>query len=136
MKSTLITSFLLILSVLSFGQARELTDEDHNSSGAIKLIFETEISRAQELAKQDIEKGIPFLLIQSGIAPVVYTSDSIFENQFKAYYFEQGCTGPNNELMKAYNIEIFKFLDKEYGKKWRKSIRKDAIGFKKWKRRN
>lgn len=126
----------MILSHLSFGQTRELTDDDYNSSGAIKLIFETEISRVQELAKKDIEKGIPFLLIQSGLAAVRYTTDSVFENRFKAYYFEQGCTGPDSELMKAYNIEIFKFLDKEYGKEWRKSIRKDVIGFKKWKRQN
>jgi hypothetical protein len=136
MKSTIITILLLTVSILSFGQAKELTDDDYNSSGAIKLIFETEISRAQELAKKDIEKGISFLLIQSGIAPVVYTTNSVFENRFKAYYYEQGCTGPDYELMKAYNIEIFKFLDKEYGKEWRRSIRKDVIGFKKWKRKN
>ena len=136
MKSTIITILLLKLSLLSFGQSRELTDDDYNSSGAIQLIFETEISRAQELAKTDIEKGIPFLLIQSGIAPVVYTTDSVFENRFKAYYYEQGCTGPDSELMKAYNIEVFTFLDKEYGKQWRKSIRQDVIRFKKWKRQN
>jgi hypothetical protein len=44
MKSTLITFFLFTISLLSFGQTRELADEDYNSSGAIKLIFETEIS--------------------------------------------------------------------------------------------
>ena len=55
MKSTIITIFLLKLSLLSFEQTRELTDDDYNSSGAIKLIFETEISLAQELEKKDIE---------------------------------------------------------------------------------
>ena len=136
MKSTIITILLLTGPILSFGQAKELTSDDYNSSGAVKLILETEISRAQELAKKDIEKGIPFLLIQSGVAPVVYTTDSVFENRFNVYYYELGCTGPNDELMTAYNIEIFKFLDKEYGKEWRRSIRKDIIGFKKWEREN
>ena len=136
MKSTIITILLLTVSIPSFGQTKELTNDDYNSSGAIKLIFETEISRAQELAKKDIEKGIPFLLMQGGIAPVIYSTDSVFENRFKAYYFEQGCMGPDYELMKAYNIEIFKFLDKEYGKEWRRTIRKDVIGFKKWQGKN
>ena len=136
MKSTIITILLLTGPILSFGQAQELTSDDYNNSGAIKLIFETEISRAQDLAKKDIEKGIPFLLIRSGVAPVVYTTDSVFENRFKVYYYELGCTGPNYELMIAYNIEIFKFLDKEFGKEWRRSIRKDIIGFKKWERKN
>lgn len=77
--------------MFSFGQTRELKDEDYNNSGAIELIFETEIFRARELAQQDIEKGLPFLLIQSGIAPTVYTTDSIFEKksfpQFMMNYF-------------------------------------------------
>ena len=136
MKSTLITLILTAQYLIAFGQTRVLTDADYNKSGAIKLTFVTEISEAKNLARQDIDKGTPFLLLQSGIAPVVYTTDSIFENKFRVYYYEQGCTGPDNELMKAYNIEIFKYLDEQFGKKWRKSIRKDVIGFKKWKRKN
>ena len=136
MKSTLTTLILIVQCLVSFGQTKVLTDDDYNNSGAIRLTFVTEISEAKNLAQQDIDKGIPFLIIKSGIAPVAYTSDSIFENKFRVYYYEQGCTGPDNELMKAYNIEIFKFLDEEFGKKWRKSIRKDVIEFKKWKRKN
>ncbi len=136
MKSTVITFILTIQCLIAFGQTRVLTDDDYNNSGAIKLTFVTEITEAKNLARQDIDKGTPFLLLQSGIAPVVYTTDSIFENKFRVYYYEQGCTGPDNELMKAYNIEIFKYLDEQFGKKWRKSIRKDVIGFKKWKRKN
>lgn len=135
MKSTIITIVLLKVSILSFGQARERTKDDYNNSGAKKLIFEREISRVQELAKNDIEKGIPFLLIQNGIEPAVYTTDSVFENRFKVRYYEYGCTGPRTELINAYNNEIFIFLDKEFGKEWRKSIRKDVIGFKNWKRK-
>jgi hypothetical protein len=133
MKLTSITLFLLTFSVISFGQNRELTDEDYNSSGAAKVILEKKTSRAKELAKQDIEKGIPFLFLQSGVVPVRKPGDSIFESQFEAYYYEQGCTRPDKKFMEAYNIEIFEFLDREYGEKWRKSIRRDVIGFKKWR---
>ena len=136
MKSILITLIFTAQCLITVGQTRVLTDTDYNNSGAIKLIFATEISEAKNLARQDIDKGTPFLLLQSGIAPVVYTTDSIFENKFRVYYYEQGCTVPDNDLMKAYNIEIFKYLDEQFGKKWRKSIRKDVIGFKKWERKN
>lgn len=136
MKSTVITFILTVQCLIAFGQTRVLTDADYNNSGAVKLTFVTEITEAKNLARQDIDKGTPFLLLQSGIAPVVYITDSIFENKFRVYYYEQGCTGPDNEFMKAYNIEIFKYLDEQFGKKWRKSIRKDVIGFKKRKRKN
>ena len=136
MKTTIITILLVVLSLVSFGQSKQLTDKDYNNSGAIKLIFVTTIGEAQKLAQTDIDKGIPFLLLQSGIAPVIYTTDSLFENKFKVYYYEKGCTGPDYEMMKAYNQTVFEFMDIEYGKKWRKSVRKDVIGLKKWKRKN
>ncbi|HYG38311.1 MAG TPA: hypothetical protein VD908_06825 [Cytophagales bacterium] len=135
MKS-IITITLIIHSLISFGQSGQLTDEDYNGSGAIKLVFFSEIEKAQELAQADIDKGTPFLLLQSGIAPFTHATDGIFENDFKVYYYEQGCTGPGYEMMKAYNQVIFKYLDENYGKKWRKSIRKDVIGVKKWKGKN
>lgn len=122
--------FLLNLSLLSFGQTKELTDEDYTNSGATKLIHEIEVSKAKELAKQDIEKGVLILFLQSGISPIIYNTDSIFVNKYKTTYFEQGCMGPDDELMIAYNNEVFKFLDKTHGRKWRKSIRKDVIGYK------
>lgn len=92
------------------------------------MTFVTTNEEAIELANNDIKKGIPFILLQSGIAPVVYTTDSIFESKFKAYYYELGCVGHDYELIKAYNFVIFDFLTDTYGKKWRREIRKDAIG--------
>ncbi|NMD00077.1 MAG: hypothetical protein GYA62_10195 [Bacteroidales bacterium] len=118
----------IIKTLFVFGQSRVLTDDDFNKSGAIKLTFVTTNEEAIELANNDIKKGIPFILLQSGIAPVVYTTDSIFESKFKAYYYELGCVGHDYELIKAYNFVIFDFLTDTYGKKWRREIRKDAIG--------
>lgn len=134
MKGLLLIGLFFIQTLFVFGQSRILTDEDYNNSGAIKLKFATTKSEAIELAKFDIEKGTPFILLQSGIAPVVYATDSVFENKFKVYYYEQGCVGPDYELMKEYNYVIFKYLADTYGKKWRSEIRKDAIGLRQWKR--
>jgi len=136
MKSTLLLLFLTALSLLSFGQEISLSAEDYNNSGAMKLKFGAELSQVQEFAQQDIEKGIAFLLIQSGYAPEVYSTDKLFEATFGVFYYEQGCVAPDSEMMQTYNIEVFEYLDRVYGKKWRRSIRRDVIGFKEWKKKN
>lgn len=69
-------------------------------------------------------------LLQLFIRPTVF-----FEKKFKVYYYEQGCVGPDNELMKEYNYVIFNYLSDTYGKKWKREIRKDAIGLRQWKRK-
>ena len=134
MRGLLLIGLFCIQTLFVFGQSRILTDDDYNKSGAIKLTFATTKTEAIELAKYDIEKGTPFIFLQSGIAPVVYTTDIVFENDFKVYYYEQGCVGPDNDLMKEYNYVVFKYLADTYGKKWRREIRKDAIGLRQWKR--
>jgi hypothetical protein len=133
MKGLLLIGLIFIQTLFVFGQSRILTDDDYNKSGAIKLTLVTTKTEAIELAKYDIGKGTPFIFLQSGIAPVVYMTDSVFENKFKVYYYEQGCVGPDNELMKEYNYVIFNYLSDTYGKKWKREIRKDAIGLRQWK---
>ncbi len=135
MKRTIVLILFITQVFLSFSQTKKLTDEDYNKSGAIKLKFVTSNVEVKDLAKSDIEKGLPFLLIQSGIGPVIYTTDRVFENNYQVYYYEQGCVGLEIELMKVYNFEIFNNLTTRYGKKWIHSVRKDVIGLKQWKRR-
>ena len=124
MKRLLLIGLFFIQTLFVVGQSRILTDDDYNKSGAIKLTFVTSKTEVIELAKYDIEKGTPFIFLQSGIAPIVYTTDSIFEKKFKVYYYEQGCVGPDNELMKEYNYVIFNYLSDTYGKKWKREIRR------------
>lgn len=135
MKGRLLIGLFFIQTLFIFGQSRILTSDDYNKSGAIKLTFVTTTTEAIESAKYDIEKGTSFIFLKSGIAPVVYPTDSVFENKFKVYYYEQGCVGPDNELMEEYNYVIFNFLADRYGKKWEREIRKDAIGLRQWKRK-
>jgi hypothetical protein len=110
-----------------------MSDELINKSNAIQLIFAETNDEAKKLAKQDIENGNLFLFIQSGIAPVVYSTDSIFENTYKVHYYEQGCTGPDYELMKEYNHMVFDYFFQIYEMEWKKTIRNDVIGLKNWK---
>lgn len=130
MKTSILILGLIINSVLAFGQSRQLTDEQINKSGAIQLVFADSLEQATKLANQDIANGTPFLLLPSGISPVVYTTDKTFEDKYKVFYYESGCTGPTEKFAVEYNKTIFKHLTNKYGKKWRKQIRKDVIGIR------
>ncbi|MCZ4320375.1 hypothetical protein O4H26_15400 [Aequorivita viscosa] len=119
-----------------FSKIGELSDEQLNNSGASKLTFVTDEKEAEKMAELDIKNGIPFLLLMGGIAPTIIATDPIFEKEYGIYFFEFGCTGPENEIIIAYNRIIFEHLNSTKGKKWIKDVRDDVIGFKDWKRNN
>ncbi|MCM8571141.1 hypothetical protein NE848_17225 [Gramella jeungdoensis] len=116
-----------------FSRIGNLTDEQINSSGPAKLLFAKK-SEIRNIAKQDIENGIPFLLLQGGIAPVMIATDPQFEDKYKLYFYEYGCTGPDQNLIEDYNKIIFDYLTDQYGKKWIKEVRDDVVGLDDWKK--
>lgn len=131
-------SFILLIQfAFTHVYAQKVTHLDrlYNQSGAHKLIFIDSLDDVTQLAEFDIDHGSPFLLLRSGIAPIVYTTDSIFENRYDTYYHDSGCTGPRENLAIAYNIFIFQHLTENNGKKWQSEVRKDVLGFKEWKRK-
>lgn len=132
MKNILLFS-LLMITAPCLAQSQRPGEDRIKPSGAQKLIFMDSVSQAIRLAKYDIARGTPFLLLQSGISPVVYAADHTFENRYKVSYLESGCTGSREKLASAYDRIIFAYLDVKYGQKWRKEIRPDVIGLKKWK---
>lgn len=134
MKKILLLLMCFTFSLLALAQSRRITDDEINKSGASQLIFIETKEEAHELAKKDISKGLPFILLKSGIAPVVYPKDSIFQYKYKVFYKDYGCAGPAYELMEAYNFVMFSYFYENYGKKWRKEVRTDAIGFRTWDR--
>lgn len=112
----------------------ELTDEQLNNSGPSKLTFVNSRNEATRLANDDISNGTPFLLLAGGIAPVIIATDPKFERKYGIYFYEYGCTGPEQKYIIAYNEEIFKHLTEQYYKSWLKEMRKDVVGFKEWKK--
>jgi hypothetical protein len=118
-----------------FSRIGELSDEQLNNSGASKLTFVTDEKEAEKMAVFDIKNGNPFLLLMGGIAPVIISTDPGFEKKYGIYFYEFGCTGPENEKIIAYNKIIFEHLNSTKGKKWIKEVRDDVIGFRDWKRK-
>ena len=117
-----------------FPRIGELSDEQLNNPGPSKLIFVTDIKEAEKVAKLDIENGKPFLLLMGGIAPTITSTDPLFEKKYGIHFYEFGCTGPENEIIIAYNKIIFEHLNKTHKNNWIKEVREDVIGFKEWKK--
>lgn len=85
----------------------------------------------KDCAERDLAIGKPRLLLQGGIAPVVYASDEQFGAAYGVQFVDFGCSGPGYECMVRYNQRIFEYLDGRYGVRWRRQVRKDVIGLRK-----
>ncbi|GGZ64868.1 FEKKY domain-containing protein [Mesonia mobilis] len=119
---------------VEFSRIGELSYDQLNSSGAKKLIFITDEKEAEKMAELDIKNGNPFLLLMGGIAPTIIATDPQFEKKYGIYFYEFGCSGPENDIIIAYNKIVFEHLNSTKGKTWIKEVRDDVIGFKEWKR--
>jgi hypothetical protein len=84
----------------------------------------------EKIAKLEIKQGHPRLLLIGGIAPPYVVGQESFEGNFNVKYYDFGCTPPDSECVMAYNKIIFNYLDKTYGRRWRKKVRTDVIGYK------
>ena len=128
--------FSLFTIQLGFAQSGKPSIDVINSSGAVRISFVENEVEAKKLAQIDIENQILVLFLQSGISPITYSNDIIFENKYNLFYFELGCVSHEPSIIESYNFQVFKFLDSKFGKDWRKKIRKDIIGFKEYKKSN
>ena len=121
------TSSLLYICVLV---AISLTGyaQDESGNKPSESFMWNEVSAKQ--AQQDIEQGKAKLLLVGGIASVHYEGQEVFEKKYKVSYYDFACNSPEEKNIKEYNKAIFTHLDKQFGKTWRKEIRKDVIGYK------
>ena len=76
-------------------------------------------------ATRDIQEGkIKLLMVFNAFSPPITKKDRRFEKKYHLTYFGygDGCTGILTDCIDSYNSEIAQYLDKKYGKKWRKEI--------------
>ncbi|WP_148044347.1 FEKKY domain-containing protein [Sinomicrobium pectinilyticum] len=139
--------FLYFLALTTFGQTpgdnnqtvlgkpEEQAVKQRHNAGPSSLTFVSDESKARQLAESDIKNGTPFLLLMGGIAPVMVETDPEFEKKYGIFFYEYGCTGPDDKMLTAYNETVFDFLTDTFGKKWMREVRDDVIGLKAWKRK-
>ena len=83
-------------------------------------------------ARKEVRKGNPRLISIGGLAPVYVFGQQKFENKFHIKYYDFGDSGPSESCALQYNLVVFAYLDKKYGKAWRNEVREDIIGLKKY----
>lgn len=101
---------------------------DANENLNLLLYADCEINK--NLAQKDINTNNPRLLIIGGIVPTFYPDQHLFERKYGIKYDDFGDVPPPKECVEQYNREIFDYLDKNYGKSWRREVRKDVVGLK------
>jgi len=138
-----IISTILIFSfscLLTYGQVekQEIIDSiftytDSPSEFRLKMLENCE--NAKIIADQDIEKQKIKIFIIGGIAPAVYSTDLDFEKKYQVSYYDFGDLAAKGECIFNYNAKVFEYLIEKYGKIWKREIRKDVYGLKKWKKK-
>lgn len=82
-------------------------------------------------SSKDIKQGkIKFLMAFNAFSPQLTKRDLAFEKKYKVEYYGygEGCTGIVMDCMETYNKAAAAFLDKKYGKSWRKEVNKGVPG--------
>jgi hypothetical protein len=99
-----------------------------NSIENLKLVFVSTCTVNGKVAEYEIKNGKQRLLILGGIVPIYYQGQENFEKKYNVKYFDFGCDVPAKECAVEYNKKIFEYLDRKYGKEWRREVRDDVEG--------
>ena len=118
---------------MNYGQNKSFKDTV-DESNVTKILLEIDCNSINPIVEEDIKNEYVFIFLNGGASPIRFSTDESFEKKYNIYFYEQGCI--NSLCAESYNMIIFDYLKKAYGKKWMKEIRDDAVGFKKWKKLN
>lgn len=87
----------------------------------------------KQRALNDIKKGkIQLYLPPTGISGDMNLTqyDFEFEKKYNIKYQAFGCTFPDFECIRIYNLTLFDYLDKKFNKTWRKEARANVLFLK------
>ncbi|MBQ4818612.1 carboxypeptidase-like regulatory domain-containing protein [Aquimarina sp. MMG016] len=118
-------------SDLGYKTVEKIIDVRKVTEQNFDIVLKPRFGVNRQQALDHIKIGEINILLSGGIAPVIYQSDEKFSKKYKLKFVEFGCEAVSEESLYEYNKIVFEYLDKKYGKKWRKEIREDVIGLKK-----
>ncbi|WP_289754875.1 hypothetical protein [Muribaculum intestinale] len=132
-------AFLLFRAFQIDAQEHSLTDEERQTKRD-SIIAETERhfgwnddAYSVKTAKEKWLSGDAKMLLQDGIAPVVYIGQEKFAKRYGIGYHDFGCIANCSDTQMAkYNTAIMDCLTVKFGKGWQDSIRKDVPGLDKY----
>lgn len=112
----------MLTSVICSAQKQDTTKR--KSSTHLSL---TSLNALNDIASHQIR-----IFGVGGIASTAYgKEDSLFETKHNVRYVLYGCQPEYMfDQMKEYNLEVGQYLDKRYGKQWRKELHLDVIALK------
>ena len=116
------------LTALGYENLDTIIRVDKPKEYVFKFVMKPRFGLNREKALADIKNGEINILESSGITPVFYKSNSKFAKIYNVNFVEYGCEAIAWESIYEYNRTVFEYLDKKYGTKWRKKIRKDIVG--------
>lgn len=141
----LMSKFIVAITLLLIGASHINAQEsilpaEERQAKLDSIIAETERhfgwnddAYSAKIAKDKWQSGEAKLLLQGGIAPVVYVGQEQFTRKFGVDYEDFGCMAYcSDRQMSEYNTIIMDCLTAKYSKGWRDSIRKDVPGLDKY----
>ena len=138
-KTIVLIIFFSLTSLFCFGQKdnKGIIDSifiHSDSPSEFRIKFLGDCQNAIIIADQDIKNNEIKIFIVGGIAPAIFTTDKDFEKKYQVTYSDYGDLPASDECILNYNSTIFNYLTENFGKNWKKEIRKDVYGLKKWEK--
>lgn len=131
---------LLLIGAAHVSAQERISLEEKRQAKLDSIISETERhfgwnddAYSAKIAKDKWQSGEAKLLLQGGIAPVVYVGQEQFNRKYGVDYEDFGCMAYCSESqMVEYNTVIMDYLTVNYGSEWRDYVRKDIPGIDKY----
>ncbi|KRT13451.1 hypothetical protein ASU31_24440 [Pedobacter ginsenosidimutans] len=93
-----------------------------------KIVVDSAKVYSIKLANADLKRGRVKFLLRGGIVSTYVKGQELFEKKYGIAYSEFGCVMPVNISINDYNKVVASFMDRKYGKDWRKEVRGDIQG--------